>query len=33
MFIPEALLKKEAEHFAGFTPEVAWITMGGEHAA
>ena len=30
MFIPEAFLKKEAEHFAGFTPEVAWITMGGE---
>ncbi len=30
MFIPEGLLTKEAEHFAGFTPEVAWITMGGE---
>jgi prolyl-tRNA synthetase len=30
MFIPEALLTKEAEHFAGFTPEVAWITMGGD---
>ena len=30
MFIPEAFLKKEAEHFAGFTPEVAWITMGGD---
>ncbi len=30
MFIPESLLKKEAEHFAGFTPEVAWITMGGD---
>jgi prolyl-tRNA synthetase len=30
MFIPESLLTKEAEHFAGFTPEVAWITMGGE---
>ena len=29
MFIPESLLTKEAEHFAGFTPEVAWITMGG----
>ncbi len=25
MFIPESLLKKEAEHFKGFVPEVAWI--------
>jgi prolyl-tRNA synthetase len=32
MFIPEAFLKKEAEHFAGFTPEVAWITQGGDTA-
>ena len=30
MFIPESLLKKEAEHFAGFTPEVAWISQGGD---
>jgi prolyl-tRNA synthetase len=30
MFIPESFLKKEAEHFAGFTPEVAWVTMGGD---
>ncbi|MFB3889264.1 MAG: proline--tRNA ligase [Candidatus Bathyarchaeia archaeon] len=30
MFIPEGYLKKEAEHFAGFTPEVAWVTMGGD---
>ena len=30
IFIPESLLKKEAEHFAGFTPEVAWISQGGE---
>jgi len=30
MFIPESFLKKEAEHFAGFTPEVAWITQGGD---
>jgi len=30
MFIPEGLLTKEAEHFAGFTPEVAWITLGGD---
>ncbi len=29
MFIPESLLKKEAEHFEGFTPEVAWVTIGG----
>ena len=29
MFIPESLLKKEAEHFAGFIPEVAWVTEGG----
>jgi prolyl-tRNA synthetase len=30
MFIPEGFLKKEAEHFAGFIPEVAWITQGGD---
>jgi len=30
MFIPEAFLKQEAAHFAGFTPEVAWITQGGD---
>jgi prolyl-tRNA synthetase len=30
LFIPEAFLKQEAEHFEGFTPEVAWITQGGE---
>jgi len=29
MFIPESFLKKEAEHFEGFVPEVAWITVGG----
>ncbi|MAG91950.1 proline--tRNA ligase [Candidatus Woesearchaeota archaeon] len=29
MFIPESLLKKEADHFEGFTPEVAWVTRGG----
>lgn len=27
--IPESLLKKEAEHFAGFTPEVFWVTRSG----
>ena len=30
MFIPEGFLKKEAEHFEGFTPEVAWVTHGGD---
>jgi prolyl-tRNA synthetase len=29
LFIPEKLLKKEAEHFKGFIPEVAWVTRGG----
>jgi prolyl-tRNA synthetase len=29
LFIPESFLKKEAEHFEGFVPEVAWVTMGG----
>lgn len=30
LFIPESFLKREAKHFAGFTPEVAWVTMGGD---
>jgi prolyl-tRNA synthetase len=30
LFIPESLLKKEAAHFEGFTPEVAWISQGGD---
>lgn len=29
MFIPERLLKKEAEHVEGFSPEVAWVTKAG----
>ena len=29
LFIPESLLKKEAEHFKGFTPEVAWVEAKG----
>jgi len=29
LFIPERLLKKEAEHVEGFAPEVAWVTEGG----
>ncbi|MHB1908276.1 MAG: proline--tRNA ligase [Nitrososphaerales archaeon] len=27
--IPESLLKKEGEHFAGFVPEVFWVTKSG----
>ena len=30
MLIPERLLRKEAEHFKGFVPECAWVTMGGD---
>ena len=29
LFIPESLLKKEAEHVEGFAPELAWVTEGG----
>ncbi len=29
LFIPESLLEKEKDHVAGFAPEVAWVTMGG----
>jgi prolyl-tRNA synthetase len=29
--IPESLLKREAEHFSGFTPEVFWVTQAGEN--
>jgi prolyl-tRNA synthetase len=29
LFIPESLLKKEAEHVEGFSPEVAYVTHGG----
>ena len=29
MFIPESLLQKEKDHVNGFTPEVAWVTYGG----
>jgi len=32
IFIPESFLKREAEHFAGFSPEVAWVTIGGDTA-
>lgn len=30
LFIPEELLKKEAEHVKGFSPEVAWVTQAGD---
>jgi len=30
MFIPESLLRKEAEHIEGFNPEVAWVTKAGD---
>jgi prolyl-tRNA synthetase len=30
MLIPESLLQKEKDHIAGFAPEVAWVTMGGD---
>ena len=31
MLIPESFLTKEAEHFEGFTPEVFWVTHGGNN--
>jgi prolyl-tRNA synthetase len=30
LFIPESLLAKETEHLEGFSPEVAWVTHGGQ---
>jgi len=30
LFIPESFLQKEAEHVQGFSPEVAWVTIGGK---
>ncbi len=33
LFIPEKELRREAEHFAGFTPEVAWVEQGSERYA
>ncbi|MCL5962372.1 MAG: proline--tRNA ligase [Chloroflexi bacterium] len=29
LLIPESFLAKEAEHVAGFSPQVAWVTQGG----
>jgi prolyl-tRNA synthetase len=31
VLIPESLLSKEEEHFAGFTPEVFWVTKAGDN--
>ena len=30
LFIPQSLLMKESEHVAGFAPQVAWVTKGGD---
>ena len=30
LFVPESLLRKEADHVEGFAPQVAWVTQGGE---
>jgi prolyl-tRNA synthetase len=30
LLIPKSMLEKEAEHIEGFTPEVAWVTRGGD---
>ena len=29
LFIPKSFLEKEKEHVAGFSPECAWVTVGG----
>ena len=31
VLIPESLLSKEKDHFAGFTPEVFWVTKAGDN--
>jgi prolyl-tRNA synthetase len=31
ILIPESLLSKEKDHFAGFTPEVFWVTKAGDN--
>ena len=31
LLIPESFLKKEAEHFEGFVPEVFWVTASGNN--
>lgn len=30
LLIPESLLTREQQHVAGFSPEVAWVTVGGD---
>ena len=30
LFVPESLLRREAEHVEGFAPQVAWVTHGGD---
>jgi prolyl-tRNA synthetase len=30
LFIPERFFEREAEHVEGFSPEVAWVTHGGD---
>jgi prolyl-tRNA synthetase len=30
LLIPKSMLAREAEHVEGFTPEVAWVTRGGD---
>ena len=32
LLVPRSLLEREAEHVAGFAPEVAWVTHGGDQA-
>ena len=29
LFIPKSFLEKEKEHVEGFSPECAWVTIGG----
>ena len=31
VLIPESLLAREEDHFAGFTPEVFWVTKAGNN--
>ncbi|MGH2614675.1 MAG: proline--tRNA ligase [Thermomicrobiales bacterium] len=30
LFIPRAMMEREAEHIIGFAPEIAWVTRGGD---
>jgi prolyl-tRNA synthetase len=32
VLIPESLLVREEDHFAGFTPEVFWVTKAGDNS-